>query len=245
MSAAVRIALWSGPRNLSTAMMRAWGSRSDTTVVDEPLYAHYLKQTGAPHPGAAEVIAGQESDLKRVTAGLLGPVPENRAIYYQKQMTHHLLPGMDLGWIAGLSNAFLIREPASVVASFTKVAGEPRLEETGLPQQVELFLAEWHRTGRTPPVIDAADVLAAPETMLKKLCANVGVSFDPAMLQWKSGPHATDGIWARHWYASVWTTTGFGKPSDQPPPEVPASFQGLLAEARRLYGIMHAHRLRP
>src|SRR5207244_2810236 len=149
--------MWSGPRNISTAMMRAWGNRPDTFVCDEPLYAHYLLKTGVAHPGADEVIRAQESDWRKVVAWLAEYSPPGKTIFFQKHMTHHLLPEIDRGWLARVTNAFLIREPREVITSFVKVAGDPRLEDTGYPQQLEIFKLVWQHAGKVPPVLDARD----------------------------------------------------------------------------------------
>src|SRR3954447_3613844 len=205
----VRIAMWSGPRNISTAMMRAWGNRSDTFVCDEPLYAHYLRETGILHPGADEVIRCHEPDWRKVVAWLTGPVPEGKAIFYQKQMAHHLLPSIERGWLADLTNVFLIREPREMLTSLIRVTPDPTLEDTGLPQQVALFEEERRRTGAVPLVLDARDVLEDPRGMLERLCRGLGVPFAEAMLSWPPGRRETDGIWAKHWYSAVEQTTSF------------------------------------
>jgi hypothetical protein len=238
----LRIAMWSGPRNISTALLRSWGSRPDTFVCDEPLYAHYLKETGLPHPGADEVIAHHESDWPRVVAWLTGSVPGGKAIFYQKQMTHHLLPAIDRGWLSQLSNCFLIREPREMLSSLLHFIPEPTLDDTGLPQQVEIFQQTAARTGRVPPVIDAQDVLQDPRNILTQLCDALGVTFDERMLRWKPGPRDTDGIWAKHWYAQVLTTTGFGgyRPKNEP---VPDRLRSLLDECETLYATLRQHRI--
>jgi adenylyl-sulfate kinase len=237
-----RIAMWSGPRNISTAMMRSWGNRPDTLVCDEPLYAHYLLKTHAPHPGADEVIHSQETDWRKVTQWLTEFSPPDRSIFYQKHMTHHLLPEIDRGWLGGLTHAFLIREPLEVIASFTKVAGVPRIHETGLPQQVELF--NWARvqTGRIPPIIDARDVLENPSRVLRLLCDALDVDFTETMLSWPPGPRDTDGVWAKHWYDAVVKTTSF-QPYTPKNPQAPPELSGLLDEARELYRQLYEHRL--
>lgn len=242
--APVRIATWSGPRSISTALLRAWENRPDTWVCDEPLYAHYLQATGIPHPGAEEVIRRHDPDWRHVAAGLTGPVPHGRRIFYQKHMAHHLLPEMGREWVAGLTNAFLIREPREMLVSLLKVYPGAELADTGLPQQVELFEAQWRRTGRVPTVLDARDVLEDPAGTLSLFCREVGVPFLESMLAWPAGPRATDGVWARHWYAAVERSTGFEPyiPRDEP---VPPLLEGLLAECRPLYGRLHAFRLRP
>src|SRR5436190_9738229 len=155
----VRIAMWSGPRNISTAMMRSWGNRPDTFVCDEPLYAHYLQKTGYDHPGADEVIASHEPDWKKVVEWLTGPVPGGKPVFYQKHMAHHLLPEIERDWLASLTHAFLIRDPREMLLSLVKVMPHPAALDTGLPQQLELFRSVRAATGHTPPVIDARDVL--------------------------------------------------------------------------------------
>jgi hypothetical protein len=240
---AIRIAMWSGPRNISTAMMRSWGSRPDTAVCDEPLYACYLKATGIDHPGRDEVIAHHESDWRKVTAWLTGPIPGGRPVWYQKHMSHHLLPEIGRDWLTSLINCFLIREPGEMIVSLAKVTPNPRLEDTGLPQQLELFEAERARTGRIPPVIDARDVLTDPRGTLAALCGAVGLPFDEAMLRWPPGPRPTDGVWARHWYSAVEKSTGFEpyRPRDEKPPE---HLRLILARCEEIYRALHPHRLR-
>jgi hypothetical protein len=234
--------MWSGPRNISTALMRSWGNRPDTFVCDEPLYAYYLLKTRAPHPGIDEVIANHETDWRKVVAWLTGDVPNSKTIFYQKHMTHHLLPEIDRGWLEQVDNAFLIREPREVIASLAMVTPNPSLEDTGYPQQAEIF--DWlrERTGRLPPVVDARDILEKPGRMLRLLCAALDVEFTEAMLSWPPGPRDTDGIWAKHWYEAVWQTTSFQpyKPKNRP---VPEHLTGLLDEATMLYQRLHEHRL--
>ena len=241
---ALRIAMWSGPRNISTAMMRSFGSRPDTAVTDEPLYAHYLRVTGVQHPGRDEVIAGQENDWRKVTAALVGPVPGSRAIWYQKHMAHHLLPVMGRDWLDRLTHAFLIREPDEMLASLLRTYPEAALADTGLPQQWEIFERVAARLGRTPPVVLSSDVLRDPRAMLTKLCAALRISFLPAMLAWAPGRRDTDGIWAPHWYAAVEASTGF-EPRRPKPVVLPESQQALLAECRSWYDKLYRHRLTP
>lgn len=236
--------MWSGPRNISTAMLRAWGNRPDTFVTDEPLYAHYLLHTRLPHPGAEEIIAWQEPDWRKVAEWLTGPVPGDRAIWYQKHMAHHLLPRIERGWLAALVHGFLIREPYEMLTSLLKVLPEPTLADTGLPQQVELFRWEQARTGAVPPVLDARDVLEDPAGTLRALCAALGVPFTEAMLSWPPGPRETDGIWAKYWYDAVERSTGF-QPYSPKPDRLPERFTPLLRECEELYAGLYEHRLRP
>ena len=231
-----RIAMWSGPRNVSTALMRSFGARSDTVVVDEPLYAHYLAATGIDHPGKAEILASQPTDFRRVAATLTGPLPDGADVYYQKHMTHHLLPGMDRDWIGRLDNAFLIRDPAHVVASYAKVRDEPTLADLGFTQQAEIFRSFGG------PVVDSADLLRDPHGVLTKLCAALGIPFDEAMLSWPPGRRDTDGVWAPYWYASVEASTGFA-PYEERPADVPERLQGLVDQALPYYAELAAHKL--
>jgi hypothetical protein len=240
----VRIAVWSGPRNVSTALLRSWGSRPDTVVCDEPFYAHYLLRTGAPHPGAQEVIARHETDWRKVAGWLTGPIPDGKAIFYQKHMAHHLLPGMGGDWLDTLVHGFLIREPGEVLNSLIKVLPDPALADTGLPQQVELFEAVRTKTGAVPPVLDARDVLEDPRGSLQRLCRAVGVDFSDAMLSWPAGPRPTDGVWAKHWYAEVEQSTSFQLYRPRPQ-AVPPGLAGLLGRCRELYQTLYRHRLRP
>ncbi len=234
--------MWSGPRNISTALMRAWGNRPDTHVCDEPLYAHYLAVTGLEHPGRDEVLASQPRDWRRVVERLTGPVPGGKRIFYQKHMAHHLLPSIDRGWLDGLMHAFLIRDPREMLLSLERVIAAPTLRDTGLPQQVEIFERVRSGGGRTPPVVDARDVLRDPERMLRLLCRAVGVEFLPSMLHWPAGPRPTDGVWARHWYHNVERSTGFmpHEPREQP---LPRRLSALHRECLGYYRELAAQRL--
>ena len=230
------IAMWSGPRNISTALMRSWASRPDTRVIDEPFYAHYLQETGYNHPGADEIIASYETDWRLVIDQLL--TNDNRkAIFYQKHMTQHMLQHIDRAWLSEIANCFLIREPRRMLLSFAKVIPEPRLDQTGLPQQVELFNYVKRASGQAPPVVAARDVLRNPEGTLRCLCAALDIAFDPAMLRWRPGAHASDGVWAKHWYASVERSTSFApyQADDTPAPE---NMRALLEDCQRLYDQM-------
>jgi hypothetical protein len=201
--------MWSGPRNISTAMMRAWENRGDCAVSDEPLYAAYLAATGLDHPAREEVIAAGERDPAKVVAALLGPVPGGRPLWYQKHMSHHLLPGMAREWIHALTNVLLIRDPAEVVASYLKSRATVTPEDIGLLQQARLFDELAERSGGAPPVLDAGDFLRAPEAQLRALCRRLGIDFTERMLAWPAGPRDSDGVWGPHWYAAVWASTGF------------------------------------
>jgi hypothetical protein len=233
----VRVAMWSGPRTVSTALMRAWENRPDTIVVDEPLYAFYLERTGVDHPGRAEIIASMPTDWRRVLRELAADaLPPGTSVFYQKHMTHHLLPEIDRAALAGLSHAFLIRDPRQLLASYARVRSEPTLADLGLEQQAEIFAAFGG------PVIDSGDILRQPRLALEALCDALAVGFDPAMLAWPAGARDSDGVWAPHWYAGVQASTGFG-PYRERAAELPAGLEALAERCRPFYEELAAHRL--
>jgi hypothetical protein len=205
----VRVAMWSGPRNISTAMMRAWENRPNCVVIDEPLYAAYLAATGIDHPGREQVIATGETDWEKAVAALQGPVPESVTVHYAKHMAHHLLPEMGLDWVTQFRNIFLIRDPREVVASYVRSRESVEPADIGLRQQIALYEHLARRHGSAPPVVDSADFLRAPEQYLRWMCSWLGIDFTPAMLHWPAGPRESDGVWAPYWYESVWQSTGF------------------------------------
>ncbi len=224
----MRIAMWSGPRNLSTAMMYAFGARADFAVVDEPFYAAYLALTGLDHPLREEILAAQPTDPETVIRALLGPVPGGRAHFYQKHMTQHMVPGIPRGWMAGVVNVFLIRHPARVAASFSAKYDNPTPADLGFDRQLELY-EELCAQGFSPAVIDSADIRRDPEGMLKRLCSALNLPWDAAMLCWPRGGHPADGVWAPHWYGAVHASTGFAAPEGELPALTPA--QAALAES--------------
>lgn len=238
----LRLAVWSGPRNISTALMRSWENRSDTAVVDEPLYAYYLAESGIDHPARDEVLAVMPRDLSVVVADLLGAVPDGREVYYQKHMCHHLLEQTDRSWIPRLRNVLLLRDPGEVVTSYRRTRPDVTATDIGVPQQHRL-LRELTDAGHAPPVIDAADFLADPEAHLRWLCDWLGVPFDPAMLAWPAGRRDTDGVWAPYWYAAVEASTGFDPPR---PRVIDLDERGarVVEEVRPLYDELRAQRLR-
>lgn len=242
MSGGLRIAMWSGPRNISTAMMRAWENREDTAVVDEPFYAHYLQATGVNHPGREDVLKSQSTDAEEVASWLTGPIPDGKSIWYQKHMTQHMLPDMPLDWLDQVINCFLIRDPEQVVSSFTIQRPDAAAWELGFEQQARLFDHVCGKLGHAPPVIDAADVLKDPRGTLGALCATLGIPFSERMLHWPPGPRASDGMWAPHWYATVERSTGFA-PYRERIPKL-SDFQWELADqCRAHYERLARHRL--
>jgi len=222
--------------------MRSFGNRPDCHVVDEPLYAHYLEQKRREHPVAAKIVAHGETDWRRVVDRLLGPLPNGDSVFYQKHMAHHLLEDISRDWLAQVTNCFLIREPREMLTSLLKVLPEPTLEETGLPQQIEIFYLVRRTTGVTPPVLDSKDTLDDPERVLRLLCDAIGLEFTDDMLAWPPGARTTDGIWASEWYGAVEKSTGF-RPYRPKPDAVPERFQPLLALCEELYAELYRHRL--
>ena len=218
----VRLAMWSGPRNISTALMRSWENRNDCSVVDEPLYAHYLAETGIEHPGRDAVIEAGETDWRKVVAALVGPVPRGARIHYQKHMAHHLLLHIDRSWLSQLLNVLLIRDPVDVLASYRRARAQLEPADLGVLQQRELY-THLGNLGTPPPVIDAADFLGNPGAHLEWLCDAAGVTFTTAMLSWSPGPRDSDGVWGPYWYDAVLASTGFtpyqSHPSDLEPDE--------------------------
>ena len=229
----MRIAMWSGPRNLSTAMMYSFGARSDSYVVDEPFYAAYLAKTGLDHPMRTEIMASQPQDGAEVERNLLAPVPGNRPHFYQKHMTQHMLPGIPRDWMKEVKNVFLIRHPARVVASYAKKREGPELADIGFRQQAELFDYACG-LGQSPIVVDAADIRADPESALKQLCAALDLSWDAAMLGWPAGGHEQDGVWAKHWYGAVHRSTGFAEPEGNLP-QLDTEYAALAQQALPYY----------
>jgi hypothetical protein len=241
-AAAVRLATWSGPRNISTAMMRSWENRPDCTVVDEPLYAYYLKETGIDHPVREQVIASMPSDLRGAVDALFAPLPDGVRVFYQKHMAHHLLPETDRAWVTGLTNVLLIRDPREVVPSYLRSRSTVEPNDIGLPQQVGLY-EFLRRSGQTPPIIDASDFLRAPESYLRWVCRWLGIHFTTRMLSWPAGPRDTDGVWAPHWYDAVRRSTGF-----EPWRPRETHLDGHAAEVAEAcagdYAFLHERRLR-
>ncbi len=237
----MRIAMWSGPRNLSTAMMYAFGNRADCAVVDEPFYAAYLRMTGLDHPMRDRILAAQSREPDHVIEGLVGPNPAGKAIFYQKYMSQHMIPGIGRGWLGQVRNVFLIRHPARVIASYAARRENPMLDDIGFRQQAELYDLV-SAQGGDPVVVDSHDIRNDPEGMLRKLCEATGIAFDPAMLRWPKGGHVADGVWARHWYGVVRNSTGFAG-AQGPLPELPDDLRPVLKAALPFYERMTAARL--
>ena len=231
----MRIAMWSGPRNLSTAMMYAFGARADCDIMDEPFYAPYLARTGADHPMDEQIINAHESDpdtVARLCTRMGNPH------LYMKHMPHHMLDGFPLEWAKSCVNVHLIRHPARVIASYAAKREAPTLDDIGFVQQTRLHEA----LGGI--VIDSTDIRARPEVMLRALCEAIGLPFDDAMLRWPAGPRIEDGIWAQHWYGAVHNSTGIAG-AEGPLPDIPADLKPVLDAALPHYLGLHRQRLSP
>ena len=236
----LRLCLWSGPRNVSTALMYSFAQREDTRVLDEPLYAHYLRVSGARHPGREEVLAAQESDGARVVREIiLGPC--DRPVLFIKLMAHHLVD-LDRSFLDETTNVFLIRHPAEVLTTLINQIPEPSLADTGMATQTGL-VENLEARGQSPVVLDSREILLDPRGVLAQLCERLGLEFGEEMLSWQAGAREEDGVWAPHWYQNIHRSTGFlpYRPKTEPFPE---RLQPLLEECRPHYDALFARALR-
>jgi len=240
-----RIAMWSGPRNLSTAMMYTFAARGDCAVVDEPFYAAYLAHTGIDHPMRTDIMKAQPTDPALVVAELMGNGPEPaKPLFYQKHMTQHMIGAVPRDWMAACANVFLIRHPARVVASYAKKREGPVQADIGFIQQAELFDQLAQHKGTAPLVIDSTDIRARPEAMMRALCHALEIPFTPAMLSWPAGPKPFDGVWAAHWYGAVHRSVGFDS-AEGPLPDLEPRYRALAQEALPAYESLALYRLQP
>ena len=237
------IAMWSGPRNISTALMYSFENRNDCHATDEPLYAPFLLNSGLPHPGAEEVIENNETDVGKIITTLTGPIPCDNQIWYQKHMCHHLPENSDISWIDGFKNCFLIRNPREVLLSLSKITDSIDLQSTGLPQQLRIFRHVIKSSGKTPPVVDSADILEDPESILPVLCESIGITFSQRMLSWEPGPRKCDGLWGKYWYDSVWQSSGFSPPSPKEG-ELSENLHSVLEKSTMIYQELRNMRIR-
>ena len=235
--------MWSGPRNISTALMRSFENRSDTFVSDEPFYAHFLKQTGADHPMRVEVIKSGNSNWAAVSDYLTNTIPNGKSIWYQKHMAHHNLPGLDMDWTEKVCNCFLIREPKEVILSYIKKYEILSVNQLGLVQQFDLFTQLRNKMGVTPIVLDSKDILIDPEDMLKKLCHKIGIPFTDKMLRWPKGRRDSDGVWGKHWYGTVEQSTNF-QTYKQKNEKIPIEYTAIYEESIEFYMQLYNHRIR-
>ena len=236
------IAMWSGPRNISTAMMRSFENRPDTFVSDEPFYGYYLNNADIDHPGRKEVLRSMETDWDTVSKTITGLPPNEEKVWYQKHMAQHNLPGVDLTWTSLVTNCFLIRNPREVIISYHKKYEVNRAELLGYPQQVELYRKLTEGDCVEPAIVDARDILMDPKDILSKLCSVVGIPFRDEMLLWPEGPRVTDGVWAKHWYKRLEASTGF-QPYIEKNEELPHELEGIYEECLVYYDTLHRRRI--
>lgn len=242
MSETLRICLWSGPRNISTATMRSFENRPDCAVWDEPFYGPYLVRTGLDHPGRETILAAVPLDETEIARRCAGEAPDGAPLFFQKHMCQHMLEEIPRDWMAACRHIFLIRDPAEVAASFAATTGAATAEDLGAQRQAELFEYACQLTGKSWPVIEGADVLANPEAMLRALCEAVDISFDVSMLSWPAGKRQSDGVWAPWWYRRVEASTGFEHPQPSPH-ELPASAKDAVTACRPHYEALKARKL--
>ena len=238
----IRIAMWSGPRNISTAMMRSFGSRADCFVSDEPYYGAYLRDTGYAHPMADEIVPAMDCDWASITRTLSGEPVNGSAIWYQKHMPSEMVGPVDISHLNSHRHAFLIRDPKRMIASYAKKMEVVTFEDMGLERLHLYFRMEADRLGHAPPIVEGADILDSPQPMLEKLCATLDIPWDSAMLQWEPGRRDTDGVWAPHWYGRVEASTGF-EGNDRGDVDLPDDYRALYERCRPHYEALRAHRL--
>ena len=243
MNAALTIAMWSGPRNISTALMRSFESRGDCHVTDEPFYAYFLNESGENHPAREEILKSQSSDWNNISNELIAHIPKGKTIWYQKHMAHHIFPYSDLSWINNISNCFLIRDPKEVINSYTKRFKLIDHKQLGYNQQLMIFNKIKKESDKYPIVLSAKDVLMDPEKMLKKLCEKLNIGFNKGMLTWPSGKRDTDGVWAPHWYSEVEKTTGF-QPYSYGNTTLEENWKNLYSQCMDDYEVLYSHRLK-
>ena len=240
----MRIAMWSGPRNLSTAMMYAFAARQDCGVVDEPFYAAFLKASGEIHPMQDDILASQPHSADDVVAQCLGGAPNGKPIFYQKHMTHHMMPDFPMAWTDNVINVFLLRHPARVIASYHEKREKPVLDDIGIRQQAVLFQRQLDKTGTPPVVIDSDDLLVNPGAGLQALCEAIGIPYDEGMLSWPAGGHEADGVWASHWYNAVWASTGLKATPMKPLPELDDELKAVCEQALPYYRQLEPYKLK-
>ena len=236
------IAMWSGPRNISTALMRSFENRSDCFVSDEPFYSYFLHKTGLKHPLRNEIIKSNLVDYNEIIKYITGPTPFSKQIWYQKHMAHHILPGVDMNWIKNMKNCLLIRHPSDVILSYSKKNEINNIQQLGYLQQIEIYKMLTKELGISPIIIDAQDLLRNPKNMLIEICKNLRIEFDDKMLSWQPGIRKTDGIWGKHWYKQVEASTGF-KPYAKTDRIIPSKYQSLYDECMQYYDFLYQNRI--
>jgi len=236
------IGMWSGPRNVSTALMRSFENRSDCFVSDEPFYSYFLYKTGLKHPLSDEIVKSGLIDYDKIIKYITGPIPSSKNIWYQKHMAHHILEGENLDWIKNMKNCLLIRHPNDVILSYSKKNEINSIQQLGYLQQIEIYKMLTKETGNSPVIIDAQDLLRKPKKMLIEICKKLEIKFDDKMLSWPSGARETDGVWGKHWYKQVKASTGF-KPYIKRNRIIPLKYQILYDECMKYYDFLHQNRI--
>ena len=235
----IRIAMWSGPRNISTAMMRSFENRDDTSVVDEPFYAYYLSQTGLDHPGRKEVLESQSTNWDNVVNLITGDIPNNKMIWYQKHMVHHIIDDKDIEWVKYFNNLFLIRHPKEVIISYSKQSPIDGIKDLGYPQQINLFNKIKNITGDYPAIFNSKDILCNPGKSLRVMCKHLKINFSNNMLDWPKGARKTDGVWYPYWYKNVIKSSSF-KPYKKSNESLPKEYNNLLEECLQCYDYLNS-----
>ena len=234
------LCLWSGPRNVSTALMYSFAQRPDTRVIDEPLYGHYLRVSGADHPGRNEIMQAINCDGNAVMRTLLGGIRPDAELLFLKHMAHHLVD-LDLSFLAETQNVFLIRDPQEMLPSLTVQIPHARLVDTGLSRQWDVF-QNLEAEGQEPIIIDSRELLLDPTAVLKTLCQHLHIDFNDNMLGWSAGPIREDGVWAKHWYHAVHKSTGFARYLEKG--EFPEKLRPLLDECSPYYANLYDHAIK-
>ena len=236
------IAMWSGPRNISTALMRSFENRSDCFVSDEPFYSYFLHKTGLEHPLRAEIIKSGLVDYHEIVKYITGPIPFSKKIWYQKHMAHHILKESDLNWIKNMKNCLLIRHPSDVILSYSKKNEINSIQQLGYLQLTDIYEMLFQEIGIPPIIIDAQDLLKEPRKMLIKICENLKINFDEKMLSWSPGSRKTDGIWGKYWYKQVKISTGFN-PYIKTDQIIPPKYEALYDECMKYYDFLYQNRI--
>jgi len=236
------IAMWSGPRNISTALMRSFENRSDCFVSDEPFYSYFLYKTGLKHPLSDEVINSGLIHYDKIIKYITGPIPSSKNIWYQKHMAHHILEGENIDWIKNMKNCLLIRHPSDVILSYSKKNEINNIQQLGYLQQIEIYKMLTEELGIPPIIIDAQDLLVEPKKMLIEICEILRIKFDKKMLSWPLGSRKTDGIWGKHWYKQVEASTGF-KPYIKTSRIISPKYQSLYDECIQCYDFLYQNRI--
>ena len=236
------IAMWSGPRNLSTALMRSFENRSDCFVSDEPFYPFFLHKTGYEHPLREVIIESGQIDYNEIVEYIIGPIPCSKKIWYQKHMAHHIFPELDMNWTKKIRNCLLIRHPSDVILSYLKKNEIKSIEQLGYPQQVDIYELLSQESESPPIIVDAKDLLQNPKKMLIEMCKNLKIEFDIKMLSWPSGARETDGVWGKHWYKQVKASTGF-MPFVEIKKNIPSRYNALHDKCMKCYDFLYQNRI--